>query len=264
MRVAEVTTQLGAALALCLALSSPAFAADGGLGPPAPAQLLCLERHYAVKAGQRGGAWFAVLPDGAAIAWDDGQTKNFEDKLARPDVEDTFSIPYRPGAIRPVMAVDDDPGRIRLDAIFKATYGATAKTVDVVPVDFLGQKLEVHRKVAPAFAAVERRLKSATARDPGLKSFLTGIGGTFNWRNIAGTDRPSAHSWGVSMDINTKRSHYWRWAKGPIVWKNEIPQVIVDAFEAHDFIWGGRWYHYDTMHFEYRPELFDASCTGRG
>jgi len=26
------------------------------------------------------------------------------------------------------------------------------------------------------------------------------------------------------------------------------------------FIWGGRWYHFDTMHFEYRPELLDASC----
>jgi hypothetical protein len=23
----------------------------------------------------------------------------------------------------------------------------------------------------------------------------------------------------------------------------------------HGFIWGGYWYHYDTMHFEYRPEL---------
>ena len=26
-------------------------------------------------------------------------------------------------------------------------------------------------------------------------------------------------------------------------------------FEKHGFIWGGRWYHYDTMHFEYRPEM---------
>src|SRR5690242_16362928 len=26
-------------------------------------------------------------------------------------------------------------------------------------------------------------------------------------------------------------------------------------FEQHGFIWGGRWAHYDTMHFEYRPEL---------
>jgi len=20
-------------------------------------------------------------------------------------------------------------------------------------------------------------------------------------------------------------------------------------------VWGGKWYHYDTMHFEYRPEI---------
>ena len=31
--------------------------------------------------------------------------------------------------------------------------------------------------------------------------------------------------------------------------------LIVEIFERHGFIWGGKWYHYDTMHFEYRPEL---------
>jgi peptidoglycan LD-endopeptidase CwlK len=30
---------------------------------------------------------------------------------------------------------------------------------------------------------------------------------------------------------------------------------IVKIFEKYGFIWGGKWYHYDTMHFEYRPEL---------
>jgi hypothetical protein len=33
---------------------------------------------------------------------------------------------------------------------------------------------------------------------------------------------------------------------------------IVDVFERHGFIWGGKWYHFDTMHFEYRPELIEA------
>jgi peptidoglycan LD-endopeptidase CwlK len=33
---------------------------------------------------------------------------------------------------------------------------------------------------------------------------------------------------------------------------------IVAIFEKHGFIWGGKWYHYDTMHFEYRPELMPA------
>ena len=54
----------------------------------------------------------------------------------------------------------------------------------------------------------------------------------------------------------------WRWQRpaAPLRWRNQIPQVVVAAFEAEGFIWGGRWYHYDTMHFEYRPELLDSSC----
>ena len=39
------------------------------------------------------------------------------------------------------------------------------------------------------------------------------------------------------------------------VWRNRVPAAIVEIFERHGFIWGGKWYHYDTMHFEYRPEL---------
>jgi hypothetical protein len=39
---------------------------------------------------------------------------------------------------------------------------------------------------------------------------------------------------------------------------NRIPLEIVAIFERHGFIWGGKWSHYDTMHFEYRPELLDA------
>ena len=46
----------------------------------------------------------------------------------------------------------------------------------------------------------------------------------------------------------------------PVRWATAIPQAIVDAFEAERFIWGGRWYHYDTMHFEYRPELLAPDC----
>jgi peptidoglycan LD-endopeptidase CwlK len=42
-----------------------------------------------------------------------------------------------------------------------------------------------------------------------------------------------------------------------IKYVNHIPKEIVKVFEKHGFIWGGRWYHYDTMHFEYRPELID-------
>ena len=36
----------------------------------------------------------------------------------------------------------------------------------------------------------------------------------------------------------------------------------VDAFEAEGFIWGGRWYHFDSLHFEYRPELIALAKRG--
>jgi hypothetical protein len=73
----------------------------------------------------------------------------------------------------------------------------------------------------------------------------------------------SMHSFGMTIDINVSYSNYWRWSvrdkseDSPtlIPYKNRIPVEIVEIFEKHGFIWGGKWYHYDTMHFEYRPEL---------
>nr|WP_251827641.1 M15 family metallopeptidase [Methylovulum psychrotolerans] len=87
-----------------------------------------------------------------------------------------------------------------------------------------------------------------------LKKFVTNTSGTFNWRVISGTKLLSNHSFGIAIDINTKFSNYWQWS-GKMQYKNAIPQKIVEIFEKHGFIWGGKWYHYDTMHFEYRPEL---------
>ena len=74
-------------------------------------------------------------------------------------------------------------------------------------------------------------------------------------------DRLSAHSFGIAIDINVKYSDFWLWSnpgkseKDQIVYKNRIPREIVEIFERHGFISGTRWYHYDTMHFEFRPEL---------
>ena len=49
---------------------------------------------------------------------------------------------------------------------------------------------------------------------------------------------------------------------GRFEWRNRIPPEIIDIFERHGFIWGGKWYHFDTMHFEYRPELIEFARHG--
>ena len=98
---------------------------------------------------------------------------------------------------------------------------------------------------------------------PELKKYITHIGGTFTWRDINGTNRHSMHSFGMTIDINTVYSDYWQWSckcineNAALPYKNRIPQNMVDIFEKYGFIWGGKWYHFDTMHFEYRPELIN-------
>ncbi|MFO0577719.1 MAG: M15 family metallopeptidase [Polyangia bacterium] len=248
--------------------AQPAAPPPPPLTVPVPAPLRCLERYYGVRAelvADRPGAqprWYARLPDGQRLLYDDGRDKPPPQRLDEADLEDMFSQRYPTGPIGPVTTVDQDPGRYRVDALFQARYGATPREIPVVPFVLFGTRLKVHRLVEPVFARVRQRLEALVAAQPLLRSYFARMGGTLVFRNIAGTSRRSAHSYGVSLDINVGRSHYWRWQRPrtPLRWQNDIPQPIVDAFEAEGFIWGGRWYHYDTMHFEYRPELLDPAC----
>ena len=66
--------------------------------------------------------------------------------------------------------------------------------------------------------------------------------------------------------ISTPSSRdYWEWSKGKdgkIAWTNRIPGAIGEIFERHGFIWGAKWYHFDSMHFEYRPEIIALAKQG--
>jgi hypothetical protein len=83
------------------------------------------------------------------------------------------------------------------------------------------------------------------------------IAGTYNCRAVTDTGQPSPHGYGIAIDLNPVFSDYWYWRPhgGRILYRNRMPQEIVTIFEKHGFIWGGKWYHFDTMHFEFRPEL---------
>jgi hypothetical protein len=232
--------------------------ATDAAAPAMPAEMACLARTYRVAPVFEQGAWWATTPEGARVPFDDHKTKSFDERLSSPDVKDIFLIPYRPGAIRPVESENEDPGRIRVESILAATYGEKPAAAQV-RTTFLGMGVRVHRSIVPALERVAIRLKDARA-NPTLAPFLRRLSGGFASRTIAGTDRKSAHAFGIAIDLDKSQSDYWRWQRGPLRWRNRIPQAIVDAFEAEGFIWGGRWWHYDTMHFEYRPELVGPAC----
>lgn len=241
-------------VALLVFVARNSFAQDGGAPPPG---LRCLAQHYAVSPRMTERGWVGAFADGGVLAWNDRRMKTEEQRLDAPDLSDIFADRYEAGALR---APTNDSGRVRVDALFKATYGSDAKQVDAAPFTFFGQKLLVHRRVLPAFEQVRTELQVLVKTQPAVAAFLENAGGTFVWRNIAGTERLSAHSFGVSIDLDVKRANYWRWDKKPS-YRNQYPE-LVHVFEKHGFIWGGRWVHYDTMHFEFRPELLDASCYG--
>jgi hypothetical protein len=233
--------------------------------PAPPPGLACLAKYYVGAPTLGASGWTLHLPSGADLAWDDAETKTYDDALETPDLEDTLAIPYTTGAITPNDTVDLDPGRIRDDVLLKATFGDSKAAVEaaLVPVDFVGQTVKIHARAAAALAKVSAKLTALVAATPSLGAYVKGeLGGTFNWRPILNTTRMSPHSYGIAIDVVVDESAYWEWdlAGGDMHWNNQIPQAIVDAFESEGFAWGGRWYHYDTMHFEYRPELFDPAC----
>src|SRR5262245_53481387 len=238
----------------------------------APAGLKCLATHYGGTPTQTGKGWALQFDGGTSFVWDDQKSKSYDEKLDNPDLEDTLSMPYTMGPATIVTELNKDAGRIRHDGLFKQVLGGSESEVkgNLVSVSFVGQSVKIHKKAADALGRISKRISAllSDSANEKIREFVTGtLGGTFNWRVVANTHRMSAHSYGLAIDLVVENhSDYWEWSKDksghfPQSWKHSVPQALVDAFEAEKFVWGGRWYHYDTMHFEYRPELFDSSCT---
>jgi hypothetical protein len=207
--------------------------------------------------------WFR---DGSSIVYDDRtKHKTFLDSLNNVDVQDQFAQRYTAGRLKGAIPKNYDPGRFRCDSLFKQMYGRTPEEVEanleeiVWCPKMVGQKIRINKR--NGVAEQVKKISAELDGDTALRPYLSQLGGSFTWRKISGTNRMSTHSYGITIDINTSHSHYWQWdchcedEYAPLTYRNTIPWKIVEVFEKYGFIWGGKWYHYDTMQFEYRPEL---------
>lgn len=255
------------------AVASPSPASPGAApaAPPdaVPDGLRCLKQAYpdsvcSVEANA------LVLCDGTRFVYDDGRDKSAEERLREPDLEDQMAQRLAPGpATGAPPPAGHDPGRVRHQPFFEAMYGADREAVEARLTEVIwmfgesDRRLRVSRVhgVHERLAAVSDALMQLA---PEVVVLAADTAGAYQFRNVRGTDRRSAHSFGIAIDIASQRADYWRWRKGadgaPLPYRNRVPLEIVEAFEREGFLWGGRWHHYDTMHFEYRPELLLAEC----
>jgi hypothetical protein len=136
-------------------------------------------------------------------------------------------------------------------------------------INFLGRKVNVHYAILEPLSLVEQALNKKALNDREVANWiksLTSITG-WNWRNIAETATRSNHSYGVAIDCvmpsQKAKETYWLWTaeRNPawysVPYSSRLvpPAAVVRIFESYGFIWGGKWAFYDTMHFEYRPEI---------
>ena len=199
-----------------------------------------------------------ILSDGTHIVYDDGKEKTFDQILDNGDIEDMFYVAYEIPENEPAYLAD--AGRSRNEQLFKKMYGSSPDAVNknLVQVSWFGQSLPFTSVNGAADQL--RKVAEELAKHPEYSKYLKSAG-TYYWRTVRGANRQSAHSYGIAIDIGVDYSDYWLW-KNPgakeeqkIKYVNRFPKEIAEIFKKYGFIWGGGWYHFDTMHFEYRPEI---------
>lgn len=221
---------------------------------------------------------YIIWKDGTKMLLNKDLNKSYSERLNNTSLFDQIAQEhYKPGI--PVNFPNSDSGRIRYEFFFRKMYGDSAEEVkkNLITIDWMPRifgegtyKLLVTKinNISQKIICISKELEELTLTHSEFIKFLKNPGGTFCWRNIANTNRLSNHSFGMTIDINAQESNYWQWdlvklgskitEEALVEYNNKIPIEIVLIFEKYGFIWGGKWYHYDTMHFEYRPELFSV------
>lgn len=255
------------ALALVFASQRPFAAAvtgyEAALTDEDRLDLYCLKKAYRNAIGKiflddRGNMFLTV----------NGQAVLFRRAAGRPqvaadhewDISESMAQPYPPEPLRPPTPPGLAPGRKRSYALLEALYGASPQEVarHLESADFFGQKASLNSAAAAALRNAAAALGELA--DLRRRGWLK-VDGSYIWRKIAGENAPSAHSYGIAIDLGAQIAPYWRWCRiRPHPMQASYPHEIVEAFERSGFIWGGKWHEYDLMHFEYRPELL---CKGR-
>ncbi len=231
--------------------------------------LLCLMMSYPeyishVENNENGNVYL-VLKSGKKLLYDDKKIKSPSEKLSNPDLQDMLEQIYPLSPITNVMEENFDPGRSRVYELLKETYGSSKQSIEGnlknVNWGYGSCQFNGNNNAALSLYSVMKELVTLSQRNNQIKNCVFPCSGTFNYRIIAGTNQLSPHSFGIAIDLAVSKKDYWKWSSKSDGNKrlSTYPPEIVETFERNNFIWGGKWGHFDIMHFEYRPEIIMKS-----
>ncbi|WP_242972938.1 M15 family metallopeptidase [Anaeromicrobium sediminis] len=204
---------------------------------------------------------YVIMKSGNKILYDDKQKKNYSAKLNNPDLQDMLEEIYPLSHVDEIMEKNFDPGRIRVYALLKEVYGNSKIGVEKNLVSAKGVRFNKNNRAAENIKNVMNELLPLAKSNGKIGACVYPMSGTFCYRVISGTGRLSPHSFGIAIDLARDNRDYWKWASKEAGAKRlkSYPQEIVNIFEKNYFIWGGKWNHFDILHFEYRPEFIIKS-----
>lgn len=227
--------------------------------------LLCLKMSYPEYItgieGEVGDKVYVVMKSGKKIIYDDKKEKSQEEKIANPDLQDMLEQIYPLATTRKLMDKNFDPGRGRVYELMAEVYGASEanikKNLTNVAIGNKSCQFNKNNKAAQSLGGAIKEINELIKTNKQIGAYIYPTSGTFNFRRIAGTNRLSAHSYGIAIDLAGNKWDYWKWATAEQGQKrlSSYPKELVEVFERNNFVWGGKWGHFDILHFEYRPEI---------
>jgi hypothetical protein len=207
------------------------------------------------------GNVYLVMKSGKKILYDDKREKSSEEKLNNPDLQDMLEQVYPLVAVTKLMDTNFDPGRSRVYEFTKDIYGGSRQQIEknlmMVHTNYGSFQFNKNNKAGESLGNAFKELTQMAKENGKISSFLSPCSGTFNYRIIAGTGRLSPHAFGTAIDLASDKRDYWKWAtreQGETRLLSYSKEVV-DVFEKNNFVWGGKWGHFDILHFEYRPEI---------
>lgn len=211
------------------------------------------------------GNVYIVMKSGNEIIYDDRGEKSFSEKIYNGDLQDMLEDIYPLWDTYEIMEKNIDPGRIRVYPLLKEVYGSSEKEVSSnLENVFIGGSAFAFNKNNNASKALKKAIDEVYQLlkvKPEIYQYVFPVNGTYNYRFIAGTNLLSPHAFAIAVDLKSDSRDYWKWATPEQAQErlDSYPRDVVKIFENNNFIWGGKWSHFDILHFEYRPEIIIKS-----